>query len=371
MKYYNYLKNKLKKLRKSIKLNNSTIGNNEDQKKIQIIILSFHFNYRTLLNFLHYTDYTVHFFSLTPKNVDNFFEYFWIRNRINYGLSLKSMKQGIITDSNLLYTFLKFFTNVKLHKLNYITKNNQFQLQVIPYFSHPKFPVISELYLSNLNEKFDLEFKKILEITNDNFIISCLGLFNEAYNNQFLENYFKIQNRINIGNYISSKGKLEGIFSFNSKKVYLYKLESVFILTNFPESKLDSEAYIYLLKNSAYFIQAPGVIMPLAHNLFEGISLGSIPIISHKSVLYGEVIQNKNILIYSTLNELEKILNSLQSFKNLDNLFEPWEKYYSKLNNFRFDDSVKNYYIMNESKYHLKKFAKSYFYPKSNLLNVN
>ena len=72
MKYYYYIKNKLKKLVKSIALKNKISENDRNHKKAQIFILSSNFNYRTLVNLLQYSDYKVHFFSFTPKNLYNF-----------------------------------------------------------------------------------------------------------------------------------------------------------------------------------------------------------------------------------------------------------------------------------------------------------
>jgi len=66
-----------------------------------------------------------------------------------------------------------------------------------------------------------------------------------------------------------------------------------------------------ILTSFDFFLALSGVVMPLCHNLIEALSAGSIPIIPYPHLLSPPLENNVNCLSYSTLDELDRILERI------------------------------------------------------------
>lgn len=128
----------------------------------------------------------------------------------------------------------------------------------------------------------------------------------------------------------------DGLFEIPSRrKVADYIFQKEFYLDigcpkdleNFIASELDNRVIIIdtvekfrisgselkkVIKSFDFFLALPGIEAPLAHNLIEAMSTGSIPIIhSTYAGLFRPVLKNnKNALVYNTLEELVEVIES-------------------------------------------------------------
>jgi hypothetical protein len=74
--------------------------------------------------------------------------------------------------------------------------------------------------------------------------------------------------------------------------------------------KLSMRDYMDAMSRSDFFICPPGVRMPHSHNLIEAMSAGTIPITNYHSYMQPPLTPNGNCLAFSTVEELERVINS-------------------------------------------------------------
>jgi hypothetical protein len=94
-----------------------------------------------------------------------------------------------------------------------------------------------------------------------------------------------------------------------SKKIFIHTLAS---------SSLSQENYIQYLQQFNCVICAPGVTMPLCHNLIEAMEYGCIPIFSYPEWLPTGLIDGENCFIYKSLEEMEQMIIRISTLQDDD-----------------------------------------------------
>lgn len=86
------------------------------------------------------------------------------------------------------------------------------------------------------------------------------------------------------------------------------------LLNDVFEYPLGPKAYFQLLDSSYFFINLPGVSMPLCHNLIEALYCGTIPILDQEyaSYFHPTFEHQKNALIYTGVDDLIHLLQKIQ-----------------------------------------------------------
>jgi glycosyltransferase involved in cell wall biosynthesis len=77
----------------------------------------------------------------------------------------------------------------------------------------------------------------------------------------------------------------------------------------FDKHRLSLTEYMDAMSRADFFICPPGWLMPHSHNLIEAMSVGTIPITNYYSYMRPSLTPNGNCLAFSTLEELERIIN--------------------------------------------------------------
>lgn len=128
---------------------------------------------------------------------------------------------------------------------------------------------------------------------------------------------------------IISRGE---VVDFIVKKDYYLPVLSVDTLNNFLDDTIDEKAIIIdtnihfqiggedlkrVLKQFAFYLGLPGIIIPQSHNLIEAMSVGSIPVIHLTySNLFSPPLENKvNAIIYESLDELDDCIQEIFNYK--------------------------------------------------------
>jgi hypothetical protein len=84
------------------------------------------------------------------------------------------------------------------------------------------------------------------------------------------------------------------------------------------DKKLPLKRYIERMSQSHFSICPPGAIMPHSHNLVEAMSVGAIPILNYHSYLHPPLAPDRNCLAFSTIQELEKVIDRALEMESRD-----------------------------------------------------
>ena len=69
--------------------------------------------------------------------------------------------------------------------------------------------------------------------------------------------------------------------------------------------------YLKALEACDFFLSPPGCVMPISHNLIEGMACGSIPVINSSDYLFPKLQNGLNCLSFSTKEELKSALEAV------------------------------------------------------------
>jgi hypothetical protein len=83
--------------------------------------------------------------------------------------------------------------------------------------------------------------------------------------------------------------------------------ESRFVWSNTKHPIVPRENWLEVLNRADFFLAAPGMEMPLCHNLVECLSRGAVPILEHPEYLDPPLQHNVNCLVFHRADELAKI----------------------------------------------------------------
>lgn len=215
---------------------------------------------------------------------------------------------------------------------------------VIPYIMHP------QNYISGLET---IDSKHVGIIISGNFE-------RKIYDNPTLMEKFGVLNRSVIyDKLISLPGcrMITGDELVNKYKTneYLDKL----VLMKWQSGAIPSAKWRYYLSTAKFIFCAPGMTMPLCHNVIEALSVGVVPILNYKDWLNPSLTDGVNCFTYDNLDSVESVVRKAlaldsQVYEALrKSCMEYYTAYYSKFDFEKFRNGRLT--LVNEDKRNLPK----------------
>lgn len=135
-----------------------------------------------------------------------------------------------------------------------------------------------------------------------------------------------------------------------ASKIYLEKL----ILMKWQSGAISSEKWRYYLSTAKFIFCAPGMTMPLCHNVIEALSVGTVPILNYANWLNPSLVEGVNCFFYSDINSIGTVVKKAlaidkEQYKIIrDNCIDYYEKYYAGFDFEKFKGQ--NLTMINENK---------------------
>lgn len=86
-----------------------------------------------------------------------------------------------------------------------------------------------------------------------------------------------------------------------------------FVMCETQHCWIPRERWLEALSKGDFFLAAPGVGMPLCHNLIEALAAGAIPILQYADYLPNPLTDGENCLSFHNADDLRKILQEIQT----------------------------------------------------------
>ncbi len=228
-----------------------------------------------------------------------------------------------------------FIVNFKYKK---VYSTNQYQKDVLPYIMHPS------NYLQNDIEKLP---KNIGILMSGNFE-------KKIYDTEIIPYNFGLLNRWKIYEEVNKHQKLVSITGTELvERLNSGEFKNVLVLMKWQTGAIPTHKWRHYLSSADFLFCAPGMTMPMCHNILEAMSVGVIPILNYPHWLNPSLEDNQNCLVYCTVSDIKEIINkalSLSSDEKSDmskRVMEYYTKYYAS---FSFsEDSNNELVILNEN----------------------
>ncbi len=250
--------------------------------------------------------------------------------------------QNPFKKKNILWNFSH--KNNATFKITYdfklILNSEEFINNAIPYILHPEHYFVDKLNINN-EKKAGILFS---------------GNFNkEIYGTTYIKDKFGIENRYDI---LQQVKKSTYYFEANGKE-FIQNIDTNIYIDKLVHMKHQNGAiqirdWLKYLSKSKFLFCAPGMTMPMCHNVLEALSVGVVPIINYQNWLNPSLIDNHNCLTYSDLNSIQKVIekainmNETEYNKLKDNAVLYYNSHYK---NFNFDEKkAKTLTMLNEHK---------------------
>ena len=188
-------------------------------------------------------------------------------------------------------------------KYGYNLANSKNHVCVVPYPLHPDmyhaYPSIDQLEsLRNTPRAMRIFFSGNADVN--------------LYSRDQLQERFNIMNRISIIKSVNEKFNDTGKLVLLERKEQLQQLlkdnhdyPKIFINAD----KTESQDWLKVLSKSDFFICAPGVRMPWAHNLTESMAVGTIPILQYAKWCSPPLTDGENCLAFTGAEDLSKVID--------------------------------------------------------------
>jgi hypothetical protein len=309
----------LKKVKKRSRLWIRVIKWNTNRPVIVLTLWSPSINIRTVQNLIYYFEkrYFIYMVLMHPR--------LWV----SFAMYLYPYRYVSVVPGAFLFR-RKFFVSDKSWgsgSSRLIMEDNYNRLeQPIPYFKHPSlcWPVDS----------------------------TSSGVFNRpGYNNPAFEKKYGMPGRFAIYNalrhlpYAITNDFFDENKEDHKDKLFIHTLHS---------NSLVGQAYLDYLSKFKFIVCAPGVSMPLCHNLIEALAFGCIPVFSYPAWLPQGLINKVNCFIYTSIPQLQHILEELRNLEVDDFALMQYnlKKYYQD-NFLNFVPNIEDYKqvkVLNEQK---------------------
>ena len=222
-------------------------------------------------------------------------------------------------------TKLKVFSHHKnadfIVDFNYkkVYSSDDYQSNALPYIMHPS----NYLYP---------DFK----IFEKNIGILMSGNFEERiYNTKIISDNFGLLNRWEIYTEIRKHKKTLSI-SGNElvRDLNTRRFKDSLVLMNWQSGAINTEKWRCYLSSADFIFCAPGMTMPMCHNVLEAMSVGVIPILNYPHWLNPSLKDDFNCLVYQDVSDIRYVIDkalSLTSDKKIEmrkNIIEYYKKYY-------------------------------------------
>lgn len=207
-------------------------------------------------------------------------------------------------------------------------------------------------FLTKKNEQFALSGSKN---TKRKILVLFVGTIDHHYKNERTKDYFKINTRSEVFDYIVENIPSDMIYIPKSweemkKKMVGGELEEKIVLLNAKKVSIPQDEYFPVLHDTWFFIHMSGYIQPFCHNQIEAMACGVIPITQFPQLFKPQLEPGTQALVYATLPDLKNVLMRIlhHEIDGLDQMREYNIDYY------------KNYYSYDAFKHHINFSKKMY-----------
>ena len=100
------------------------------------------------------------------------------------------------------------------------------------------------------------------------------------------------------------------------------------------QGAIPSEEWRHYLSSANFLFCAPGMTMPMCHNVIEAMSVGVVPIINYQNWLNPSLIDGKNSLLYNSEESIHQVINRALQMNDSEylvvqkNVIAYYESYY-------------------------------------------
>ena len=279
-----------------------------------------------------------------------------------------NLKQNtkVRTYLNLIFRLQQHYNHpivIKFSLFRYFVLAKWFKELDFIYFSKPlQKPKVFRLYSHNRKADFQISFNYKKVYTSDNYVkeavpyimhprnymieepklleknigILISGNFEaKIYDSNLITENFNILNRWQIYNQIIKHSSVLSITGNELKQnlnssSYLNK----FIVMKWQQGAIPSEEWRHYLSSSKFLFCAPGMTMPMCHNVIEAMSVGVVPIINYQNWLNPTLIDGKNALLYESEVSISHIIDKALQMNDKEylvlqkNVIAYYESYY-------------------------------------------
>ncbi|MCP2029160.1 hypothetical protein L1276_004344 [Flavobacterium sp. HSC-32F16] len=211
-----------------------------------------------------------------------------------------------------------FVVNYKYKKV-YTTSD--YQKNVLPYIMHP---------FNYLVTQTDFSSKKIGIILSGNFE-------EKIYNTTLIPDNFKLLNRWDIYQEVIQH---KSVLSISGKELMedldSKKFSDKLVAMRWQSGAIPNQKWRYYLTAADFIFCAPGMTMPMCHNVLEAMSVGVIPILNYPHWLNPSLQDDFNCLVYQSISDIklivDKALSLSQELKNemAKNVLDYYNAYYGE-----------------------------------------
>jgi len=329
------LKKKILKKIKEFRLNYSYVRFYDQNKPVIYINLNHRTKVRTYLNLFFrvhevYKEPIVIKFSLLRMiflaKWFNELDYIYFEKPFSKIIKFKTFNHHKKADFRVNYNYRKIYSC------------DEYQENALPYIMHPGNYLQPEIKTlpKNIGILMSGNFEK--KIYNTNVIPDNFGMLNRW---QIYQEVLKHNKLLLITGDELVKDLMSGKFKRN------------FVLMKWQSGAISTEKWRYYLSSADFIFCAPGMTMPICHNVLEAMSVGVIPILNYPHWLNPSLKESFNCLIYNDICDIEiivdKALSLSENKKNemKENVIEYYKGYYE---NYVFDKTKNSeLIILNEN----------------------
>jgi hypothetical protein len=280
------VKRVVKKIWKRRKLLLSVIHWNTNMPVLVVTIWSPRINTRTIQNLIYYLERKYFIFLILPNPFTwiSFFMYLYPYRHVSIvpGWFLVKKKYFLTDKSWGLGATRLYFSSI-------FPRNKS----TLPYFKHPS--------LCWPQDEIHFDEKE----TRKGFIFFAGNINPDLYNKDNFSLIYGIPNRYQVYTLLRAQTfALEDTFFQEDNPDHHRKL----LIHTLQRNSLDEVNYNRYLRSFSFMVCAPGVSMPLCHNLVEAFAFGCIPIFSYPEWMPLGLENGHNCFIYKNLQELSDIL---------------------------------------------------------------
>ena len=180
----------------------------------------------------------------------------------------------------------------------------------LPYTLHPRF-------YQNIDD--NTNFKVFREANRTVRIIFAGNFERSAYSRPILKEDFKgTITRVEVLDHIRNNHSTDTRILYSPTKEHLYNLlETRSTANNFLviEVKTPEKDWLRILSSGDFYLCLPGGAMPLSHNAFEAMAVGTIPILQYNDLFYPALKHLENCIAYSSYDTLDQAIELALNMK--------------------------------------------------------
>nr|WP_294925824.1 ATPase [uncultured Flavobacterium sp.] len=318
------LKKKILKKLKEFRLNYSYVRFYDQNKPVVYINLNHRTKVRTFLNLffrIHevYKEPIVIKFSLLRMiflaKWFNELEYIYFEKPFSKIKKLKTFSHHKKADFRVNYNYKKIYSS------------DEYQENALPYIMHPG------NYL----------YPGIETLPKNIGILMSGNLEEKIYSTNVITDNFGMLNRWKIYQEVLKHNQLLSITGDELiQDLHTGRFKDNFVLMKWQSGAISTEKWRYYLSSAHFIFCAPGMTMPMCHNVLEAMSVGVIPILNYPHWLNPSLKDNFNCLAYQGVSDIKFIIDKALSMsvdEKLEiakNVIEYYKKYY---NNYVFNEN--------------------------------